>query len=136
MPQQQFKGYSEDQMKRIASKLGHTGDLDTLDGYLQGNPNAMGKYNSLNDAVTKRYAVGGDVTTDPIKNPDIINPTQSVTPEGIAFNKDSTVGDISLAQSLTPRLPTGGVATAVKTATSADQSVDSTGTQVKKKLPS
>ena len=120
MPQQQFKGYSEDQMKRIASKLGHTGDLDTLDGYLQGNPNAMGKYNSLNDAVTKRYAVGGTVT----------NPTQSVTPEGIAFNKDSTVGDISLAQSLTPRLPTGGVATAVKTATSADQSVDSTGTQV------
>ena len=120
MPQQQFKGYSEDQMKRIASKLGHTGDLDTLDGYLQGNPNAMGKYNSLNDAVTKRYAEGGAVT----------NPTQSVTPEGIAFNKDSTVGDISLAQSLTPRLPTGGVATAVKTATSADQSVDSTGTQV------
>ena len=120
MPQQQFKGYSEDQMKRIASKLGHTGDLDTLDGYLQGNPNAMGKYNSLNDAVTKRYAEGGAVT----------NPTQSVTPEGIAFNKDSTVGDVSLAQSLTPRLPTGGVATAVKTATSADQSVDSTGTQV------
>tara|TARA_R110000851_G_scaffold233343_1_gene385874 strand:- start:875 stop:2800 length:1926 start_codon:yes stop_codon:yes gene_type:complete len=120
MPQQQFKGYSEDQMKRIASKLGHTGDLDTLDGYLQGNPNAMGKYNSLNDAVTKRYAEGGAVT----------NPTQSVTPEGIAFNKDSTVGDISLAQSLTPRLPTGGVATAVKTGTSADQSVDSTGTQV------
>ena len=120
MPQQQFKGYSQDQMKRIASKLGHTGDLDTLDGYLQGNPNAMGKYNSLNDAVTKRYAEGGAVT----------NPTQSVTPEGIAFNKDSTVGDISLAQSLTPRLPTGGVATAVKTATSADQSVDSTGTQV------
>ena len=120
MPQQQFKGYSEDQMKRIASKLGHTGGLDTLDGYLQGNPNAMGKYNSLNDAVTKRYAEGGAVT----------NPTQSVTPEGIAFNKDSTVGDISLAQSLTPRLPTGGVATAVKTATSADQSVDSTGTQV------
>ena len=120
MPQQQFKGYSEDQMKRIASKLGHTGDLNTLDGYLQGNPNAMGKYNSLNDAVTKRYAEGGAVT----------NPTQSVTPEGIAFNKDSTVGDISLAQSLTPRLPTGGVATAVKTATSADQSVDSTGTQV------
>ena len=130
MPQQQFKGYSEDQMKRIASKLGHTGDLNTLDGYLQGNPNAMGKYNSLNDAVTKRYAVGGDVTTDPVDDPDIINPTQSVTPEGIAFNKDSTIGDISLAQSLTPRLPTGGVATAVKTATSADQSVDTTGTQV------
>ena len=133
MPQQQFKGYSEDQMKRIASKLGHTGDLDTLDGYLQGNPNAMGKYNSLNDAVTKRYAVGGTVT----KNYDYADviatspmATQDTSPEGIAFNKDSTVGDISLAQSLTPRLPTGGVATAVKTATSADQSVDSTGTQV------
>jgi len=120
MPQQQFTGYSGDQKKRIASKLGHTGDMEQFEDYLNGNPNAMSKFNSLNGAVTKRYAVGGAVT----------NPTQSVTPEGIAFNKDSTVGDISLAQSLTPRLPTGGVATAVKTATSADQSVDSTGTQV------
>ena len=34
MPQeQQFKGYNEDQMKRIASKLGHTGGLDTFEGY-------------------------------------------------------------------------------------------------------
>jgi hypothetical protein len=120
MPQQQFTGYSDVQKKRIASKLGHTGDMEQFEDYLNGNPNAMSKFNSLNGAVTKRYAVGGTVT----------NPTQSVTPEGIAFNKDSTVGDISLAQSLTPRLPTGGVATAVKTATSADQSVDSAGTQV------
>ena len=120
MPQQQFKGYSEDQMKRIASKLGHTGGLDTLDGYLQGNPNAMNKYNSLNDAVTKRYAVGGDVN----KYPAIIETNgppdgytlpplprypatkREAVPEGISYNKDSTVGDISLTQSLKPRLPT------------------------------
>ena len=61
MPQQQFKGYSDGQMKRIASKLGHKGDLNTFDGYLQGNPQAMQKFNSLNGAVTRRYAQGGDV---------------------------------------------------------------------------
>ena len=62
MPQQQFKGYTEDQMKRIASKLGHKGDLNTFDGYLKGNPKAMNKFNSLNDSVTRRYAQGGDVS--------------------------------------------------------------------------
>ena len=106
MPQQQFKGYSEDQMKRIASKLGHTGGLDTLDGYLQGNPNAMNKYNSLNDAVTKRYAVGGDVTGMSSSLPRYPTTKREAVPEGISYNKDSTIGDISLTQSLKPRLPT------------------------------
>jgi hypothetical protein len=61
MPQQQFKGYSQDQMKRIASKLGHTGDLNTFNNYLDSNPKALGKYNSLKDAAVKRYARGGMV---------------------------------------------------------------------------
>ena len=59
MPQQQFKGYSEDQMKRIASKLGHTGDLNTFDSYLGANPKALGKYNTLKDAAVKRFSRGG-----------------------------------------------------------------------------
>ena len=68
--QREFKGYSEDQMKRIASKLGHTGGLDTFDTYLTSNQNALSKYNALKDNIKKmyaggyvnKYAVGGDVT--------------------------------------------------------------------------
>jgi len=77
MPQQQFKGYSQDQMGRIASKLGHTGGLDTFNNYLNSNPSALGKYNALKDAAVKRYArggmvksgyaVGGDVDTGMLK---------------------------------------------------------------------
>ena len=109
MPQQQFKGYSEDQMKRIASKLGHTGGLDTLDGYLQGNPNAMNKYNSLNDAVTKRYAVGG-----------VVKP-----PEGIVTTADTTLGQTTVNQSLNPVLPTGTPTVAAATTENANQLVTS-----------
>ena len=114
MPQQQFKGYSEDQMKRIASKLGHTGGLDTLDGYLQGNPNAMNKYNSLNDAVTKRYAVGG-----------VVKP-----PEGILYDKDSVIGQTTLNQSLNPRLPTGSPTEATLTSQNDNQLMSTTAGQV------
>ena len=61
MPQQQFKGYSQDQMGRIASKLGHTGGLDTFDNYLNSNSKALGKYNALKDTITQHYARGGMV---------------------------------------------------------------------------
>ena len=99
MPQEQFKGYSEDQMKRIASKLGHTGDLDTFNSYLQSNESALGKYNTLQDSVTQRYAQGGVAKIN----------------EGIKFNANTTVGDVTLAQSLTPRLATGAVTEAATT---------------------
>ena len=119
MPQQQFKGYSEDQMKRIASKLGHTGGLDTLDGYLQGNPNAMNKYNSLNSAVTKRYAVGG-----------VVKP-----PEGIVTTADTTLGQTTVNQSLQPRLPTGSVTQAATTGTNDNQLVTSGAGQLTSSSP-
>jgi len=48
-------------MKRIASKLGHTGGLDTFNNYLGSNPSAKGKYNALKSAAVKRYARGGMV---------------------------------------------------------------------------
>ena len=44
MPQQQFKGYSDDQKKRIASQLGHTGGMDSFEAYLRGNPTAKSKF--------------------------------------------------------------------------------------------
>ena len=119
MPQQQFKGYSEDQMKRIASKLGHTGGLDTLDGYLQGNPNAMNKYNSLNDAVTKRYAVGG-----------VVKP-----PEGIVTTADTTLGQTTVNQSLNPVLPTGTPTVAAATTENANQLVTSGAGQLTSSSP-
>ena len=114
MPQQQFKGYSEDQMKRIASKLGHTGDLDTFNSYLQSNQSALGKYNTLNEATSKRYAQGGVVTP----------------PEGIKTTADSTLGDITLSQSLQPRLPTGSLTQATTTDVAADQMMDTNVGQV------
>jgi len=108
MPQQQFKGYSDGQMKRIASKLGHKGDLNTFDGYLQGNPQAMNKYNTLNGAVTKRYATGGVV----------------VPPEGIKTTADTTLGDITLGQSINPVLPTATTTTAALTPVTGDQLIN------------
>jgi len=62
MPQEQAQGYTPDQMQRIASKLGHTGDMNTFNDYLKSNASAMGKFNSLNNAAMQRYAVGGDVS--------------------------------------------------------------------------
>ena len=124
MPQQQFKGYSEDQMKRIASKLGHTGGLDTLDGYLQGNPNAMNKYNSLNSAVTKRYSMGGTVTGRYAVGGTV------APPEGILYDKDSVIGQTTLNQSLNPRLPTGSATQVATTETNADQLMSTTAGQV------
>ena len=119
MPQQQFKGYSEDQMKRIASKLGHTGGLDTLDGYLQGNPNAMNKYNSLNSAVTKRYAVGG-----------VVKP-----PEGIVTTADTTLGQTTVNQSLNPVLPTATPTIAAATTENANQLMTSGAGQLTSSSP-
>jgi len=59
--QQQFKGYTEGQMQRIAAKLGHKGGLDTFDNYLSSNSNALGKYNALKDGINQAYAKGGMV---------------------------------------------------------------------------
>ena len=119
MPQQQFTGYSDDQKKRIASKLGHTGDMEQFEDYLNGNPNAMSKFNSLNGAVTKRYAVGGAVTP----------------PEGIVTTADSTLGQTTLNQSLQPRLPTGSVAQVSATGTTPDQNVSTIGTSISPTSP-
>ena len=114
MPQQQFTGFTDDQKMRIASKLGHTGDIEQFEDYLNGNPNAMSKFNSLNGAVTKRYAVGGVVTP----------------PEGIVTTADSTLGQTTLNQSLQPRLPTGSVTKVATTGTEPSQTVSATGTQL------
>ena len=172
MPQQQFKGYSDGQMKRIASKLGHKGDLNTFDGYLKGNPQAMNKYNALNGAVTKRYATGGDVSqmrghNAPISNldmlrdatkggnnsirdtgyrgPDLSQPMRPgdervvsaakssgvfTPPEGIKTTADSTLGDITLGQSINPVLPTATTTTAALTPVTGAQLIDSNVGQV------
>ena len=61
MPQQEFKGYSDDQKKRIASKLGHTGDMASFDSYLQSNPAAKAKFFKFKTATEQRYAKGGAV---------------------------------------------------------------------------
>jgi hypothetical protein len=125
MPQQQFKGYSEDQMKRIASKLGHTGDLDTFNNYLQSNEAAMGKYNTLQDSVTRRYATGGAVT--PIK-PIYADPL--VPNAGITYGEDSTLGQTTLNQSLAPELAKGAVTKAALTQVGPSQMMAGLNSQV------
>ena len=159
MPQQQFTGFTDDQKMRIASKLGHTGDIEQFENYLNGNPNAMGKFNTFNSAVTKRYAVGGAVApmfsegggtnedgspryswgpvlppgelpigkTDPRDLKGYTPPLATKPPEGIDYNRNSTIGDITLSQSLAPRLPTGSVAQVETTETNNNQNVSTSG---------
>jgi hypothetical protein len=127
MPQQQFKGYSEDQMKRIASKLGHTGDLNTFDGYLNGNPKAMGKYNSLNGAVTQRYATGGVVTKREAVSEGITIPT---VPEG-----EGIAGQLTVNQSLRPQLPSDAATEVSNIRQDSNQLIDSNAGQVSTNAP-
>ena len=160
MPQQQFTGFTDDQKMRVASKLGHTGDIEQFENYLNSNPNAMSKFNTFNSAVTKRYAVGGAVApmfsegggtnedgspryswgpvlppgelpigkTDPRMVKGYTPPLTPKPPEGIDYNENSTIGDITLSQSLAPRLPTGSVAQVKTTETNNNQNVSTSGT--------
>ena len=66
----QFQGFKPEAQKRIAGKLGYTGDMSDFDGYLEQNPDAkkqMDTYtkqavNMMNGGMVGRnYAEGGDV---------------------------------------------------------------------------
>jgi len=66
----QFQGFKPEAQKRIASKLGYTGDMSNFDGYLEQNPEAKQQMDTYNQQavkmmqggmVRKNYQEGGTV---------------------------------------------------------------------------
>ena len=47
----QFQGFKPEAQKRIAGKLGYTGDMSDFDGYLEQNPDAKQKMDMYNQHV-------------------------------------------------------------------------------------
>ena len=124
--QREFKGYSEDQMKRIASKLGHTGGLDTFDTYLTSNQNAFAQYNTLKDSIKKmyaggyvnKYAVGGTVTNQPS------TPIAGGYVPPAATTKGKSLGDVVASRASAPGLSTGTATMAMSTPVTSEQMQD------------
>ena len=130
--QREFKGYNEDQMKRIASKLGHTGGLDTFDTYLTSNQNAFAQYNTLKDNIKKmyaggyvnKYAEGGTVTNQPSAPiaGGYVPPAQDT--------KNKSLGDLVAGRAIAPGLPTGTATMAMSTPITAGQQVNAESSQL------
>ena len=124
--QREFKGYNEDQMKRIASKLGHTGGLDTFDTYLTSNQNAFAQYNTLKDSIKKmyaggyvnKYAVGGTVTNQPS------TPIAGGYVPPAATTKGKSLGDVVASRASAPGLSTGTATMAMSTPVTSEQMQD------------
>ena len=115
-----FKGYNQDQMEKIAIKLGHSGDISTFDQYLNSNPQARGKYDRINEAISQRYAEGGVVAT-----PDPVNMTDLA-----AAGSTDALGDAAVARVEAPGLAGGATTTAVGTDVTSGQLLDTTTGQV------
>lgn len=107
-----FKGYNQDQMEKIAIKLGHSGDLSTFDQYLNSNPQARGKYDRINQAISQRYANGGVVVPDPITQQELVE-----------AGSTDVVGDLTVARSEEPGLPTQAVTTVAPTEITPEQQI-------------
>ena len=54
----QFQGFKPEAQKRIAGKLGYTGDMANFDGYLQQNPNAKQQMDMYNQQAVKMMQGG------------------------------------------------------------------------------
>jgi len=127
MPQeQQFKGYTEGQMKLIASKLGHKGDLDTFDNYLTSNQSALGKYNALKEGINTAYANGGMVK----KSGYAVGGTVPSAPivggyvPPAATTKGKSLGDVVATRAASPGLSTGTATMAMSTPVTPEQIQD------------
>ena len=119
----QFKGFTEDQMKRIADKLGYGGPMNKFNEFLASSPGAQKKFAGLNQKVQMKMAEGGVVTT-PASTP----VTQATSPvpaqytptyqyaEQTTPGADASISDIASARMATPGLPVGGTTIAQTTA--------------------
>jgi hypothetical protein len=56
-----FKGFSDEQMKRIAGKLGFQGPVENFGQFLQSNPAMAAKYAGLEAKARMKFQVGGMV---------------------------------------------------------------------------
>jgi len=126
MPQQQFKGYTEKQMKRIASKLGHMGGLDTFDSYLDSNPSAFYKYNALKSGIVQGFAKGGMAKKSGYAEGG--TPSSPIVGGYVppaATTKGKSLGDVVAGRATAPGLPTGTATMAMSTPITAGHTVDS-----------
>jgi len=119
----QFKGFSEDQMKRIASKLGYSGPMNKFDEFLSSNPGAQRKFSGLNEKVKLKMQVGGSVPSD--ASTAVTQPTQPIpsqyTPtyqyaDQTTPGADAGMSEVASARMSTPGLPVGGTTIAQTTA--------------------
>jgi len=130
----QFKGFSEDQMGRIANKLGYSGPMNKFGEFLNNNPNAQKKFAGLNQKVQMKMQAGGSVTTD--ASTAVTQPTQPVPAayvptyqyaEQVTPGAGADMSEVASARMSTPGLPVGGTTIAQTTAVEPGQFVD-TGT--------
>jgi hypothetical protein len=95
-----FKGFSDEQMKRIAGKLGFDGPVAKFTEFLKSNPAMAAKYAGLEAKAKMKFAEGGDVP-DPNQPPPI-----------------SGIGEETAERMQSPTIPEGGAyipATVTKT---------------------
>lgn len=119
----EFKGFTEDQMKRIAQKLGYSGPMNKFNEFLASNPGAQKKFAGLNNKVQMKMQVGGVVpsaASTPVTQPTQPMPAQ-FTPtyqyaEQTTPGADASISDIASARMSTPGLPVGGTTIAQTTA--------------------
>lgn len=134
-----FKGFTQDQMGRIATKLGYKGPMHKFKEFLNSNPGAQRAYSGLENKVRMKFADGGIVQTGegvgepivgaavPMQTP--YGPltdeqgqpfeTQVLDPEGnpvldaegnpMYETAYPTIGDITVDRMYQPGLPAGGV---------------------------
>lgn len=128
----QFRGFSEDQMNRIAQKLGYSGPMSNFNKFLASNPRAKQKFAGLHDKVKLKMNEGGDVVQPPSPNDPVSQPTQPIpaayTPtyqydEQTTPSGDATMSEVASARMSTPGLPVGGTTIAQTTAVEPGQFV-------------
>jgi hypothetical protein len=134
-----FKGFTQDQMGRIATKLGYKGPMHKFKQFLDSNPGAQRAYSGLENKVRMKFADGGVVQTEegvggpivgaatPLQNPygpitdeqgntvqnQVLDPEGNpvLDADGNTMYEDAypTIGDITVDRMYNPGLPAGGV---------------------------
>ena len=106
-----FKGFSDEQMNRIAGKLGFQGPVENFGQFLQSNPAMAAKYAGLEAKAKMKFAEGGDVP-DPNQPAVTGTDTENQTPP------TSGIGKETAERMQSPTIPEGGAyipATVTKT---------------------
>ena len=128
-----FKGFKPQGMQKIATRMGYAGSMDKFDDYLKQNPDKereMIVYRSKAQEMAKGGVVKlqtGGVT--PITQPDPRGLPQQNIPQ-LDVPTDSTIGQVSSQQAITPALPTGGTTVPVGTQLTQEQMLAPTSGQV------